>query len=104
MPDGSRVEQRVRRDFPEPGAREIMRVLDELPGAAGYSEEMLGSERVRAAIVLLSHGRLRSFHAAVKLALTDWRDLLVLAGLAEADWPARLDAALGPASAVRAGH
>jgi hypothetical protein len=36
--------------------------------------------------------RIRDAH---ELALADWRDVLVRAGLADEDWPQKLDAQLG---------
>jgi hypothetical protein len=96
MPEQSRLERRIRRDFPEPGAAHaILTALDRLPAEAGYGEDHLRSERVRAAVVLLADGDVARFRRAVDLAKADWRDLLVDAGLAHEDWPARLDEALG---------
>jgi hypothetical protein len=92
----SRLERRIWRDFPEPGsANGVVKLLAELPQRAGYDREMLASERVRAAIVLLADGDIRRLHQALGLAAADWRDLLVAAGLASEDWPARLDQELG---------
>ncbi|MET7303531.1 hypothetical protein [Embleya sp. NPDC005575] len=97
MTAGTRLERRIRRDFPEPGsAPEILRILNALPDAAGYDQEALRSERVRAAIVLLAEGDIAGFRRAVELAKADWRDLLVAAELADAHWPDRLDTELGP--------
>lgn len=97
MTETTRLERRIRKDFPEPGsASGIIAALDRLPDDAGYGEEMLRSERIRAAIVLYADGDLARFRWAVQLAMMDWRDLLIAADLAHADWPARLDAALGP--------
>jgi hypothetical protein len=97
VPESTRLEGRIRRDFPAPGAANgILTALDRLPGEAGYDEEFFRSERIRAAIVLLADGDLSHFRKAVELAKADWRDLLVAAGLAHEDWPARLDEALGP--------
>jgi hypothetical protein len=97
MPEPDRLERRIRHDFPAPGsANGIITALDRLPHEAGYDAEHLRSERIRAAIVLLADGDLSHFREAVELAKTDWRDLLVAAGLAHADWPLRLDEALGP--------
>ncbi|MFI6585188.1 hypothetical protein [Embleya sp. NPDC050493] len=94
---GTRLERRIRRDFPEPGsAPEVLRILDALPDAAGHDREVLRSERVRAAIVLLAEGDIGRFRRAVELAEVDWRDLLLDAELADADWPDRLDTELGP--------
>ncbi|MFE2595414.1 hypothetical protein ACFXCZ_02725 [Streptomyces sp. NPDC059396] len=91
-----RLERRIRRDFPRPGsAAEVMRMLDELPDAAGYDAEYFASERVHAAVVLLAAGSSRRFHEAVRRAVTDWRDLLVAAGLGDESWPDRLQAELG---------
>ncbi|MFI5776590.1 hypothetical protein [Nocardia sp. NPDC051570] len=86
------------RDFPEPGStREILVALDRMVEDAGYDEDYFTSERVKAGIIMLANGSLTKFRSAVDLAETDWRDLLVAAGLAHEDWPARLDAELGPA-------
>lgn len=97
MIGSARLERRVRRDFPDPGsAPEILRILGELPDTAGYDPDRFCSERILAAVVLLAEGSIHRFREAVDLATTDWRDLLVEAGLAHADWPARLDDELGP--------
>lgn len=96
MSVSARLERRIRRDFPEPGyADQLLRLLRALPEAAGYDPEMLASERVQAAIVLLARGSARRFVDAVRLATQDWRDLLVAAELAHRDWPERLDTELG---------
>ncbi|WP_207555842.1 hypothetical protein [Intrasporangium flavum] len=52
-------------------------------------------ERLQAALVLPAHGSFEAFLDLVDLAEKDWRDLLVGAGLAGADWAERLDDALG---------
>jgi hypothetical protein len=61
----------------------------DLPLAAGDT-----AERVQAALVLLAGGSWKRFEAAVAQAETDWRDTLVAAGLADGDWPARVEAFL----------
>lgn len=100
MPISVRLERRIRRDFPEPGsAAEIMRMLDELPSTAGYDAEHFAGERLQAAIVLLAEGSIRRFHEAVRLALADWRDLLVAAESAHESRPDRLQAELSAESA-----
>jgi hypothetical protein len=97
VPISVRLERRIRRDFPEPGsAPEIMRMLSELPVAAGHDAEHFASERLQAAIVVTARGSVQRFREAVRLALTDWRDLLVAAELADEGWPDRLRAELGP--------
>jgi|SRR5581483_2868630 len=102
MPEPTRLERRIQHDFPAAGsAHGIITALDRLPEEAGYGEEHFRTGRIRAAIVLLAGGDLSRFRGAVELAKSDWRDLLVAAGLAHADWPARLDEALGPEDASR---
>jgi hypothetical protein len=93
----TRLERRIWRDFPEPGSADgVLGLLAALPGRAGYDPEIFGSERVQAAVVLLAGGDLGGLRKALQLAVSDWRDLLVAAGLADGDWPVRLDRELGP--------
>ncbi|MGN6609755.1 MAG: hypothetical protein ACTHMS_22430 [Jatrophihabitans sp.] len=54
-----------------------------------------GSERVQASLVLWANGDLARLRDARDLAALDWRDALVRAGLADEDWPSRLDVELG---------
>ncbi|WP_306326116.1 hypothetical protein [Streptomyces venezuelae] len=99
MPLTSRLERRIRRDFPDPEtAAEISRRLVGLPEAMGYSPDFFAQERCHAALVLLAGGSVGRFDEAVELASQDWRDLLVAADLAHQDWPARLRTELGPES------
>jgi hypothetical protein len=91
----SRLHRRIRRDFPEPGsAAEILGLLAELPHQSGH--DILGTERVQAAIILLAKGDITRFRHALTLSTQDWRDVLVAAGLADENWPTRLDQELGP--------
>lgn len=84
----TRLERRIRRDFPEPGsAHGVLGLLTDLPRRAGYDSEMFGSERVQAAAVSLADREFGRLRQALDLAVSDWRDLLVAAGLADADWP-----------------
>lgn len=77
-----RLTQRVLADF---GASDV---VDPLIGD-------LDSERVQAAVVLWARGDIDRLRDAAALAHQDWRDALVRAGLADDDWPERLDAELG---------
>jgi hypothetical protein len=91
----SRLARRVLEDFPAPGsAPEVLRLLAGLAASGG----MPASERVQAAVVLLADGDFRRLRQALDRAATDWRDVLAAAGLADADWPRRLDAELGGAT------
>lgn len=98
MPDAqSRLERRIRRDFPDPGsAHGVLRLLADLPRRVGYDDEMFVTERLQAAVVLLADRNIGRLHRALDLAARDWRDLLVAAGLADEDWPGKLDRELGP--------
>jgi hypothetical protein len=60
-------------------------------------------ERVLAAVVLGAGDDVARLGRLVALSRVDWRDVLVSGGLANADWPARLDALLGPPDAPAPG-
>ena len=90
----TRLVRRIRADFDGDSADEVIVGLDEM--AASSTDPQHGSERVQAAVVLLAQGDRYELEQATQLALMDWRDVLVAAGLAEANWPDRLDEALGP--------
>ena len=64
---------------------------------AAFDTEASGqaSERLLAAIAVEADAR--GLPAALELARIDWRDVLVIAGLGNEDWPAVLDSLLGPA-------
>jgi hypothetical protein len=69
----------------------------------GLDPELYGRqdpERIHAALVLASSGNLTRFVAGVGLLRLDWRDAVVAGGLADANWPERLDAELP----TEAGH
>jgi hypothetical protein len=92
---GSRLERRIRHDFPEPGsAAGVLALLEGRADRAGYDNHMFHSERAQAAIVLLANGDIGRLQKAINLAMTDWRDLLVSAGLADEDWRDQLDRVL----------
>lgn len=91
-----RLERRLRRDFLDPGSADTaLRQLAELPRRGGYDPAAFASERVQAAIVLLAYGDMFRLRQAIDLAISDWRDVLMAAGLADGDWPAQLDRELG---------
>jgi len=50
---------------------------------------------VQAAVVILARGNVGRLKDHISLARTDWRDVLVAAGVANEDWPSLLDAELG---------
>jgi hypothetical protein len=83
-----RLSERIHRDFPAGTADKVASYL------ASLTDEALGwqdPERVLTAIVLASAGQWDRFLSIVRLLRLDWRDVLVAGGLANADWPARLD-------------
>jgi len=84
-----RLADRVRRDFPEPGSASalIQRLAEADEG-----------ERVQAAVVIWAMGDRARFDDSLALCAVDWRDVLVRGGLADDDWPDRLDAELGSGS------
>jgi hypothetical protein len=81
-----RLVARIARDFPEPGSStEVARLV----------EAASDSERIQAAIVLGSRGDLHRLQQLIELTKVDWRDTLVDGGLANEDWPQRLERELG---------
>jgi hypothetical protein len=92
-----RVSERLRaavaRDFEPASVEPVLIRLGELDLPLLETEE--GRERVQAAIVLIARGNHAELERAALQAEKDWRDVLVAAGLANADWPARLDTQLG---------
>ena len=88
-----RVERYVQEHFQPSEAELVLAALSDW--RISYDEEPPG-ERLIAAVVLASDGRLDGVDDAFRIAEQDWRDLLVGAGLADGDWPAVLDARLGP--------
>jgi len=82
-----RLRRRIEHDFPAPGSATSVAAM-----VAAVSE----SERVQAAVVFCARGHLGRLRDACQLASSDWRDVLVGAGLADEDWRSRLDTELGP--------
>jgi hypothetical protein len=89
-----RIERYVEEHFDPSDAELVLAVLGEWQ--ISYQKDP-PTERLTAAIVLFSKGRLEGVDDAFRTAEHDWRDLLVGAGLAHRDWPAVLDARFGPA-------
>ena len=91
----NRVRRRMVADFGPQGdalADRIEQVIASAPMA-----ERQDQERLQAAVALAADGSLERFESQLALAMVDWRDLLMNAGLANFDYPARLDAEFGPA-------
>jgi hypothetical protein len=89
----ARLERRVRAEFGEAAGQVLAQLASlELPLA-----EKQSPERLAAAIVVCARGDRDRLAVAVRLAERDWRDVLVAAGLANGDWPDRLDELLGGA-------
>jgi hypothetical protein len=55
-----------------------------------------GRERVLAAVLVLARGDPSRIPPSIEIVERDWRDALVWAELGQPDWPARVDALLGP--------
>ncbi|MFF0737055.1 hypothetical protein ACFYVK_36255 [Streptomyces chartreusis] len=94
-PISTRLHDRIRRDFPDHGdAKGIEGALRVLAVELEYSRQ--STERLLAAAVVIADGDVNRFRSAIRLARTDWRDLLVAGGLGHADWPQVLDEELRP--------
>jgi hypothetical protein len=86
-----RLEARIRSDF---GAEEAALVVEELDRLTLRVIDGPAPGRIQA-FVVLAGGDLPRLDEAVRIAQTGRRDVLVAAGLGNADWPARLDFELG---------
>ncbi|MFD3502658.1 hypothetical protein [Streptomyces sp. NPDC058678] len=91
-----RVEQRIAKDFPGRDGRVVEELLAELVHHLTERGDGEDKERIAAATLLCSHGRMDRLLDALQLAKEDWRDVLVGAGLADAGWRERLEADFGP--------
>ena len=85
-----RLIRRIRRDFGRGTDDEVIRRLTAL--APDDS-----SERIQAALVLGSGGSWTRFENRLRWLELDWREVLVVGGLAGDDWAVRLAAELPPA-------
>ncbi|MFC9055140.1 hypothetical protein [Streptomyces anthocyanicus] len=66
-----------------------------LEEAEGRMFHEAAEEKITAAVVILADGNVDKFLGAIELMETDWRDLLIAAELAHADWPSKLDDIFG---------
>ena len=88
----SRLEARVRRDYPD-AASEVIAFLQAFSDRHAASRQDV--ERLQAAAFILLEGDVgRIPH--VRALVRDWRDALVWSGLGQPDWPDRLNEMLGP--------
>ena len=87
-----RLVRRIRSDFPD----EADDIAERFTNLALPLAEKQSRERILAAVVLAAHGDRMTLDWGMRMATRDWRDVLVGGGLANLDWPARLDRELGP--------
>src|SRR5262249_39832418 len=84
-----RLLARIHSDFPSHVPEVILAVREVESGTQDR-------ERVVATVLIDARGDLTRLRKAIALSQIDWRDALVSGGLANADWPQRLDNWLGP--------
>jgi hypothetical protein len=82
-----RLIRRIRRDFNRGIDDEVIRRLTALRPDDS-------SERLQAALVLGAGGKWNRFEQQLRRLERDWREVLMVGGLADEDWPARLSAEL----------
>ncbi|MEU5166635.1 hypothetical protein [Streptomyces mutomycini] len=73
-------------------ASSVSSLLEEAEGRV-FREAV--EEKITAAVVILADGSVDKLIGAIELMEADWRDLLIAAELAYADWPSRLDDIFG---------
>ena len=84
-----RLAEKLARDGDSQDAVNRLDAADFSGGRAGTAEWGRHNERVHVAILICSEER--GLDAALELARTDWRDVLVAAGLADDRWTERLE-------------
>lgn len=89
-----RLERRVLRDYDPQTAAQVLEALAGIPESLPLAEKQ-GAERLQASVVLGHDANWAAVTRRLILVRRDWRDGLVAAGLAQPDWPERLDDALG---------
>ncbi len=94
----NRLERRVLSEYGEYAELVLERLATLSLPAGKTSWNVEGRERIQAAVILASSGDLRRFEHNAAVAESDWRDVLVFAGLANEDWRERLTDALGESS------
>ena len=77
------VRQQAHRFFPSAQADDVIAALDQSNLSLGFTS----ADRVHLAILLISKGDMQQFRVALSQATRDWRDTLIIAGLADNDWP-----------------
>jgi hypothetical protein len=82
-----RLIRRIRRDFPRGTDDDVIQRLTALSPDDS-------SERLQAALVLGAAGKWNRFEQQLRRLERDWREVLVAGGLADEDWPSRLEHAL----------
>jgi hypothetical protein len=90
-----RLARRIRGDY-APGTGEgVLAAMADIPESLPLAEKQ-SAERLQAAVVLGHDGSWASVVRRIAILRRDWRDGLMAAGLADGDWPTRLDDELGP--------
>jgi hypothetical protein len=91
-----RLEARIERDFPPADRPGVVHSLERVDlGDWLSTQPPTGRERVLGAVLILTRGETERLASSIAIAERDWRDALVWAGLAQPDWPERLEAFLG---------
>jgi hypothetical protein len=94
----ARLARKVEDDFAEVDRPGVIHALERVNlGSWLSTQPPVGRERVLTAVLVLTRGEPARLAESIRIAERDWRDALVWAGLANGDWPQRLDELLGPA-------
>ncbi|MPY55128.1 hypothetical protein [Streptomyces acidicola] len=87
-----RIKRCIYEDYSEDDRQAVEEILlelvDDLKGGGG-------EERIAAAALIHSRGKIDRLLTAVHVAHEDWRDILMGSGLEHEDWPERLDSEFG---------
>jgi hypothetical protein len=80
------MEEDIRTAFPATQVKEVLAALASMSAPPDTPEWALARTRVQIAVLMLANGNLDLFRKEISQSQKDWRDTLVAAGLANADW------------------
>jgi hypothetical protein len=105
IPLTARLRRKIEADFATADRAAVIHALERVDlGDWLSTRPPAGRERVLGSVLVMARGQPGRLADAVAHAERDWRDALVWGGLAQPDWPDRLDAFLGRSDDGHPGH
>ncbi|WP_225827110.1 hypothetical protein [Streptomyces naphthomycinicus] len=92
MPVSQRLARKIEQEFPVDSTA-VISMLHDVESESFGGE---ASERLLAAVILMSRGDVDRFVMALELMKEDWRDVLMGAGLGSEGWASKVEEFLAP--------